>query len=126
GNTAGCVAANNPDFCCTDTGTGSCSPFAGHTDWRLPNQFELLSLSDLGRVNPAIDPAFNTSCSAGCTVTSCSCTQGQYWSSTTYQANPSNAWLVAYYDGYPFPDSKSSLFNVRAVRGGSVNIAPAP
>jgi hypothetical protein len=69
--------------------------FAGHTDWRLPNRLELDTLADLGRVSPAIDPAFNTSCTPSCTVTTCSCTQSTYyWSSTTYQDGPPNAWGV--------------------------------
>jgi hypothetical protein len=94
--------------------------FANHTDWRLPNRFELETLVDLGRVNPAIDPAFNTSCAASCTVTTCSCTQsGSYWSSTTYQNYPTFAWLVSFYDGLVNTSDKSGSTYVRAVRGGS-------
>jgi hypothetical protein len=95
--------------------------FANHTDWRLPNRFELETLVDLGRVvTPAIDPAFNTGCVASCTVTSCSCTQsGLYWSSTTYQDTPTDAWFVFFLDGYVGSNPKSSNYYVRAVRGGS-------
>ncbi|HYC55243.1 MAG TPA: hypothetical protein VEL28_09955, partial [Candidatus Binatia bacterium] len=35
GNAAGCSGAGDPSSCCTGAGTGSCSPFAGYTDWRL-------------------------------------------------------------------------------------------
>lgn len=31
---------------------------AGHTDWRLPNVRELLSIVDYGRYDPSIDPIF--------------------------------------------------------------------
>jgi hypothetical protein len=55
----------------------------------------------------------------------CSCTQSSYyWSSTTYQNYPGDAWLVYFYDGYAYAYSKSNFFDVRAVRGGSaVSIA---
>lgn len=120
GNVAGCVALNNPDACCTGAGTGSCSPFAGQTDWRLPNQFELISLTDLGRVSPAIDPLFSAPCTAGCTAASCSCTVSlNYWSATTSQISPAAAWSVGLGDGTPFWFGKSTNFYVRAVRSGS-------
>jgi hypothetical protein len=93
--------------------------FAGHTDWRLPNQLELYSLVDLGQTNPAINPVFDTNCTAGCTVTTCSCTQSTYyWSSTTSQINPPYAWGVYYYGGTSGYDGKSFNTSVRAVRGG--------
>jgi len=63
--------------------------FAGFCDWRLPNSFELYSLVNLGSVNPAASPAFNTGCAASCTVLTCSCTVPVfYWSSYTYANNP--------------------------------------
>jgi hypothetical protein len=94
--------------------------FAGHTDWRLPNRAELESLLDLGEVNRAVSPAFNTGCVASCTVTSCSCTQSNgLWSSTTYQNSPGSAWFVSFYDGYVYYAGKTLSGDVRAVRGGS-------
>jgi hypothetical protein len=94
--------------------------FAGHTDWRIPNQNELLSLVNYQNVKPAVDTAFNTSCAASCTVLTCSCTQSTfYWSSTTSQGNPSYAWFVSFYVGYVSSYSKSDFYYVRAVRGGS-------
>jgi len=121
GDATGCIAANNPDACCTGTGTGSCTPFAGQTDWRLPNVNELQSLADYGRVIPAVDPAFNTlSCLPGCTVVACSCTQSStYWSSTTGQIFPYTAWDVYFGFGSMGYDAKSNSAYVRAVRGGS-------
>jgi hypothetical protein len=99
--------------------------FAGHCDWRLPNRRELESLVDAGRVAPAIDPAFNTQCvipGPSCTVTTCSCTQlNFYWSSTTYEDIPTNAWAV---DGNTGRVTAYQKYNppiplyVRALRGG--------
>ena len=94
--------------------------FAGYTDWRIPNRFELESISNLQNVNPAVDTAFNTSCAANCTVTGCSCTQSLgYWSSTTYQTTPYYAWYEYFNDGFVGAGNKSSSIYVRAVRGGS-------
>jgi len=69
--------------------------FAGHTDWRVPNRFELETLVNLGAVIPSTYSAFNTACPASCTVLTCSCTQSSnYWSSSTYQGTPTIAWNV--------------------------------
>lgn len=96
------------------------SEFAGHTDWRLPNQFELYSLLDLGQKNPAVSAAFDTNCTGGCDVLTCSCTLNDfYWSSTTYEDGPNIAWFVDFSAGYVGGESKTSSLRVRAVRGGS-------
>ncbi len=93
--------------------------FAGHTDWRIPNQNELLTLVNYQNVNPAVDAAFNTSCVPGCTVSTCSCTQStNYWSSTTYPYYPNFAWYVVFYAGHGNAESKGGNIWVRAVRGG--------
>jgi hypothetical protein len=122
GNVAGCIAANSPDACCTGAGAGSCSAFAGQTDWRLPNVYEMQSLVNFS-VYPSIDLVFNTNCGAGCTTASCSCTPSDptayTWSSTSYQYNPSYAWYVTFNNGSSSIQTKTSLFRVRAVRGGS-------
>jgi hypothetical protein len=96
--------------------------FADHCDWRLPNRRELESLVDLGRVTPAVDPAFNTACKPGCTVMTCSCTQPDmpYWSSTSYQdpTAPPVAWAVDENVGIVNAFDKTNPNHVRAVRGG--------
>jgi hypothetical protein len=93
--------------------------FAGHTDWRIPNRFELESLINLQNPSPAVDPIFNTNCVASCTVTSCSCTQGgSHFPSTTYQSTPGNAWIVDFLDGNLHKFAKNTSQYVRAVRGG--------
>jgi uncharacterized protein DUF1566 len=97
--------------------------FAGHCDWRLPNRRELESLVDAGRAAPAIDPAFDNACQPGCTVTECSCTQlNFYWSSTSYQ-DPTQAgfaWNVDFNTGIVNAFDKTlPVYFVRAVRGGT-------
>jgi hypothetical protein len=96
-------------------GTG----YAGHNDWRIPNRKELESIVDAGRYYPAVDPAFNSSCTAGCTELTCSCTASfYYWSSTTYAGYPSYAWSVNFNDGSVNGYNEFNNFSVRAVRGG--------
>ena len=93
--------------------------FAGHTDWRIPNVNELLTLVNYQNRNPAVDLAFNTSCAENCTVLTCSCTQVDfYWSSTTYQSASTGAWIVSFFDGGGTQTYKGESFFVRAVRGG--------
>jgi Protein of unknown function (DUF1566) len=101
--------------------------FAGHADWRLPNLFELHSLSDFGRAGPALDPILDNNCLPGCAVTACACTPpvSIFWTSTSHPQAPYNAYHVNHYDGATYENSK--LFNnlaVRAVRGGFAERAP--
>ena len=94
--------------------------FAGHNDWRVPNVKELQSIVDYERTFPAVSPAFNTSCSGSCTVTTCSCTVSDYyWASTTYALAPSYAWRVIFSDALASAGFKPDDFYVRAVRGGA-------
>ncbi|MFN2425505.1 MAG: DUF1566 domain-containing protein [Candidatus Binatia bacterium] len=94
--------------------------FAGYGDWRVPNRKELDTLVNLGAVNPSAYAAFNSGCVPTCTVTTCSCTRSSvYWSSSTYQDFPTNAWLVNFYDGFTSTGIKTNSYGVRAVRAGS-------
>jgi len=80
---------------------------AGHSDWRLPNVRELLSITDYGRFTPAIIPVFDIA--------------DWYWSSTTSAGNPNAVWYVYYWhnegDGLGLSENKMAQGFVRAVRG---------
>lgn len=94
--------------------------FAGYTNWRVPQIRELESLTDFG-ANPAVPVEFSNACAPGCTILTCSCTitTGDYWSSTTNQQNPANAWTFDAKTGEVSPNgAKGQLKYVRAVRGG--------
>jgi len=94
--------------------------FAGHTDWRIPTVNELQGIVNYQNVFPSTYSAFNTSCAATCTVTTCSCTQSSFhWSSSIYQFNSDDAWGVSVNDGFVNDDGKNFSRYVRAVRGGT-------
>ena len=88
----------------------------GYTDWRLPNENELLSIVDRSRYYPAIDPVFQK------TITS------YYWSSTSDNSNASRAYYVYFYYGnlesFTY-GAKTSAHYVRCVRGGQVDHSTA-
>lgn len=93
--------------------------FAGHADWRLPNVNELESIMDFGVDFPTVGDAFNTACSGSCSVTACSCTRSfDFWTSSYYVPDPNCAWSVGFDLGNREGLLKTSLFAVRAVRGG--------
>ncbi len=78
--------------------------------WRLPNQKELLSIVDYSVYDPSINSVFETTISE------------HYWSSTTYVAFPSSAWIVNFAGGRTlyWPKVRTKVNNtvyVRCVRG---------
>jgi len=61
---------------------------AGHADWRLPSDHELLALVDRSRHNPAIDTTFFPDTKPN-----------WYWTSTVCAWSSSRAWCVDFYLG---------------------------
>jgi hypothetical protein len=54
-----------------------------------------------------------------CSVTACSCTKTvNHWTSTSYFIDPACAWAVSFGLGETSTPLKTSVFAVRAVRGG--------
>ena len=92
--------------------------FAGHTDWRVPNLYELESLGNFGAASPATYPEFHNGCTGGCTVTECSCTRSSfpYWSSTTLFDAPHTAIFMHSVDASSDLAGKTFAVSVRAVR----------
>ena len=139
------------------------SPFAGHTDWRLPTAAgrpgmmtgQVAEIESIQSNPPGcggtpgggcVAAAFDSNCGPygdiplsgytqfttsypGCTIDGvggpeCSCTPPyHFWSASTTNAGPGNAWLECYTVAAPSnglsAPSTSSLYNVRAVRGAA-------
>jgi hypothetical protein len=76
-----------------------------HSDWRLPNIKELLSIVDFSEFNPSIYSDFEAS-------------SAFYWSSTSHTNSFDKAWGVEFDFGSTNNKQKSLLHYVRAVRGG--------
>jgi hypothetical protein len=79
----------------------------GHSDWRLPNYNELLSIVDIQEELPMIDHDLFPG-----TLTTAN------WTSTTVAEFTTSAWRVDFYYGQIGQSDKSSEIPVRAVRGG--------
>ena len=80
--------------------------FAGHTDWRLPNKRELVSILDYSTYNPTID-----------TTAFPKTKLFHYWSSTTSANETSNVWYVLFDNSRVFFDDKTfNYYYVRCVR----------
>jgi formylglycine-generating enzyme required for sulfatase activity len=88
--------------------------WAGYTDWRLPDRFELQSIADYGRSNLTID------------ITAFPATPGTefFWSSSWYAGESSAGWGVSFYSGYVLGQNQTFAGYVRCVRNAP-NLQPA-
>ncbi len=76
----------------------------GYSDWRLPNLNELNSITDKTTYGPAMNKEFQNKKSV------------RFWSSTTEDANNSNAWYSYFWCGCNDVEDKNDKNNVRCVR----------
>lgn len=98
--------------------------FAGHTDWRIPNTRELLTILHFGidtEAAPMVFPVFDGNCAPGCSSDGCSCTRSSpFWSSTAARPDgpTRTAWVVRFDSGKSERNWIGTANRVRAVRGG--------
>jgi hypothetical protein len=112
-------AADGPLFTSFLAGLNAGAGFAGHTDWRIPNNAELETLVNYNISGPAAPSTFNSACVAPCSVTTCSCmAAGFYWSSTSLKGNAAYAWGTEFGRGISNYDFKTTGYFARGVRGG--------
>ena len=81
---------------------------ADHTDWRLPDEYELQGIVDYGRYNPSIDTTYFPRTASF-----------WYWSSSTCADDLDDAWVVYFYFGDAQKNYKHFHRYVRCVRGES-------
>jgi hypothetical protein len=86
--------------CCNDL------TLASYTDWRLPSEYELMSIVNCNTYGPSINTFYFSGTN-----------ESYYWSSTTSAGNSSSAWFVDFDYGYVDFSTKSFPGYVRCVRG---------
>ncbi len=92
------------------------STFAGHSDWRLPNPWELATIVDYDIDSPSINRVIFPS-----TLSSV------FWSGFPYANDSSSAWYVNFNYGNVYGNYRSYNYSVRLVRGGqSIGILTTP
>jgi len=91
-----------------NAGTYNCGVTTSYTDWRLPNRFEMESLLDLSKANPALPTGYGTFFT--------SVQSSYYWSATTDADDTPNAWVVGLHDGDVGSANKTGTLYVWPVR----------
>ncbi len=92
------------------------SNFAGHSDWRLPTEDELVSLVDYSLLNPAMNTSIFPATPAAPNL--------YFWSASLYAKLSSSSWIVGFYDGLAQGNnSRNYGYPVRLVRTPSCTYA---
>ena len=81
----------------------------GKDDWRLPSLTELETLLDRTKARPEGRPPMREEVPFRDELS--------YWSSTTFERDTKNAWIVMFDGAYVLSYYKSNLYYVRCVRG---------
>jgi hypothetical protein len=81
----------------------------GRRDWRLPSLLELESLLDRTKARPEGRPPMREEVPFRDELS--------YWSSTTFERDTKNAWIVMFDGAYVLSYYKSNSYYVRCVRG---------
>jgi formylglycine-generating enzyme required for sulfatase activity len=82
---------------------------SGKKDWHLPTLSELESLLDRTKARPEGRPPVRDDVPFGDILS--------YWSSTTFEDDTQNAWIVMFDGAYVLSYYKSNRYHVRCVRG---------
>jgi len=82
---------------------------AGHTDWRLPDEYELQGIVHYGHRGPAIDTAYFPGTDPS--------SYSSYWSSSDKAQSSWYAWIVNFHSGGVTTWEKNKFSWVRCVRG---------
>ncbi len=98
GKATGITGGNSLAVCAALNAANGGAGFAGHNDWYLPSQKQLMQAYIDGSNNNLPNPGNN------------------FWSSTEYYGTPASAWGVYLNSGYTGSNAKVTLGYVRCVR----------
>jgi len=107
---------------CQGVYTSGCTPWLGHTDWRLPTIVELSGQEEYGYATGGIVDSTAPACTGGAPCINAifgPTMSNYYWSSSTSGGFSGVAWYVYFLDREVGTSFKTDDGYVRAVRGGS-------